>query len=169
MSSVFVIDRNRQPQTRVHPAQARGLLKQGQAAVYRRYPWITCYERVKRIVRKVPPTTRVSGASANSNNSHAGCTNWALPSPRYQNQRPRWRPKALLNLRATAVSEQARPDDQHLCHWGFVAGGRGAGRGRGVCRGVGARVWTLRALSGRPRVRRDAGPRAALRKRLPSA
>lgn len=39
MSSVFVIDHTKQPQTPVHPAHARRLLKQGQAAVYRRYPF----------------------------------------------------------------------------------------------------------------------------------
>ncbi|WP_197047581.1 RRXRR domain-containing protein, partial [Planktothrix serta] len=36
---VFVIDTNKQPQNPIHPAQARLLLNQGQAAVYRRYPF----------------------------------------------------------------------------------------------------------------------------------
>ena len=36
---VFVIDTNLQPLNAVHPGQARRLLKQGQAAVYRSYPF----------------------------------------------------------------------------------------------------------------------------------
>ena len=39
MSHVFVVDANRQPLNPVHPGQARLLLKQGKAAVYRRYPF----------------------------------------------------------------------------------------------------------------------------------
>lgn len=39
MSSVFVVDANRQPLNPVHPGHARLLLTQGKAAVYRRYPF----------------------------------------------------------------------------------------------------------------------------------
>jgi 5-methylcytosine-specific restriction endonuclease McrA len=39
MSHVFVVDVNRKPLNPVHPGQARLLLKQGKAAVYRRYPF----------------------------------------------------------------------------------------------------------------------------------
>jgi len=39
MLQVFVLDTNKQPLDPVHPGRARLLLKQGQAAVYRRYPF----------------------------------------------------------------------------------------------------------------------------------
>lgn len=39
MSSVFVVDTNRQPQSPVHPGRARLLLKEGKAAVLRRFPF----------------------------------------------------------------------------------------------------------------------------------
>lgn len=39
MSQVFVLDTNQQALTPVHPGRARLLLKQGKAAVYRRYPF----------------------------------------------------------------------------------------------------------------------------------
>src|SRR5438477_1538080 len=39
MSKVFVLDTNKQPLNPVHPGRARLLLKQGKAAVYRRYPF----------------------------------------------------------------------------------------------------------------------------------
>ncbi|HZU01913.1 MAG TPA: RNA-guided endonuclease IscB [Ktedonobacteraceae bacterium] len=39
MSSVFVVDTNKQPLDPVHPARARLLLDQGQAAVFKRYPF----------------------------------------------------------------------------------------------------------------------------------
>ena len=40
MSSVFVVDTNKQPLGPVHPARARKLLSHGKAAVYRRYPFV---------------------------------------------------------------------------------------------------------------------------------
>jgi RRXRR protein len=39
MSKVFVLDSNKQPLNPLHPGRARLLLKQGKAAVYRRYPF----------------------------------------------------------------------------------------------------------------------------------
>src|SRR5215469_15831247 len=39
MSKVFVLDTNKQPLNPVHPGRARLLLKRGEAAVYRRYPF----------------------------------------------------------------------------------------------------------------------------------
>lgn len=39
MSKVFVVDTNKQPLNPVHPGRARLLLKQGKAAVFRRYPF----------------------------------------------------------------------------------------------------------------------------------
>jgi 5-methylcytosine-specific restriction endonuclease McrA len=39
MSNVFVVDTNKKPLNPVHPGRARLLLKQGKAAVFRRYPF----------------------------------------------------------------------------------------------------------------------------------
>jgi RRXRR protein len=35
----FVLDTNKQPLTPIHPAYARKLLKEGQAAIFRRFPF----------------------------------------------------------------------------------------------------------------------------------
>jgi hypothetical protein len=40
MSTVFVLDTNKQPLNPVHPGRARLLLTQGKAAVFKRYPFI---------------------------------------------------------------------------------------------------------------------------------
>ena len=53
MSHVFVLDTDKQPLTPVHPGGARSLLKEGKAAVYRRYPF-TIILRAK--VEKPAPT-----------------------------------------------------------------------------------------------------------------
>lgn len=45
MSKVFVLDTNKQPLNPVHPGLARLLLKQGKAAVYRRYPFSIILKR----------------------------------------------------------------------------------------------------------------------------
>lgn len=39
MSKVFVLDTNHQPLNPVHPGEARLLLKQGKAAIWRRFPF----------------------------------------------------------------------------------------------------------------------------------
>ncbi|EFH88505.1 RNA-guided endonuclease IscB [Ktedonobacter racemifer] len=46
MSNAFVIDSDYKPLNPVHPAQARRLLTQGKAAVYRRYPFTIVLKRV---------------------------------------------------------------------------------------------------------------------------
>jgi 5-methylcytosine-specific restriction endonuclease McrA len=46
MSNVFVIDTDYNPLDPVHPGYARRLLKQGKAAVYRRYPFTIVLKRV---------------------------------------------------------------------------------------------------------------------------
>ena len=45
MSQVFVLDTNKQPLDPVYPGRARLLLKQGKAAVYRRYPFTLILKR----------------------------------------------------------------------------------------------------------------------------
>ncbi|MGZ3629593.1 MAG: RRXRR domain-containing protein, partial [Ktedonobacteraceae bacterium] len=39
MSNVFVLDTKKRPLNSVHPGRARMLLKSGEAAVFRRYPF----------------------------------------------------------------------------------------------------------------------------------
>ncbi|VXD22897.1 hypothetical protein PL8927_760163 [Planktothrix serta PCC 8927] len=61
---VFVIDPNKQPQNPVHPAQARLLLNQGQAAVYRRYPFTIILKEskpapeIQQITLKIDPGSK---------------------------------------------------------------------------------------------------------------
>jgi 5-methylcytosine-specific restriction endonuclease McrA len=45
MSSVLVIDQDKRPLDPVHPGRARKLLSKGQAAVYRRYPFVLILKR----------------------------------------------------------------------------------------------------------------------------
>ncbi len=45
MSQVFVLDTTKQPLNPVHPGRARLLLKQGKAAVYRRFPFTIMLKR----------------------------------------------------------------------------------------------------------------------------
>ena len=45
MSYVLVIDQDKRPLDPVHPGRARTLLAQGQAAVYRRYPFVLILKR----------------------------------------------------------------------------------------------------------------------------
>src|SRR5436309_9460995 len=46
MSKVFVLDTNKQPLNPVHPGRPRLLLKEGKAAVYRRFPFTLILKRV---------------------------------------------------------------------------------------------------------------------------
>jgi 5-methylcytosine-specific restriction endonuclease McrA len=57
MSQVFVLDTNRQALNPVHPGRARLLLKQGKAAVYRRYPFSIILKRA--VEQPVLPPLRV--------------------------------------------------------------------------------------------------------------
>src|SRR5437899_719625 len=45
MSNIFVLDTNKSPLNPVHPGRARLLLKQGKAAVFRRYPFTIILKR----------------------------------------------------------------------------------------------------------------------------
>jgi 5-methylcytosine-specific restriction endonuclease McrA len=64
---VFVIDTNKQPQSPIHPAQARLLLNKGQAAVYRRYPFTIILKESKltpeteQITLKIDPGSKTTG------------------------------------------------------------------------------------------------------------
>jgi 5-methylcytosine-specific restriction endonuclease McrA len=67
MSKVFVLDANQQPLTPVHPGRARLLLKEGKAAVWRRYPFTIILKRVVascpsvRLRIKIDPGARITG------------------------------------------------------------------------------------------------------------
>lgn len=63
---VFVLDTTKKPLSPVHPGQARRLLKEGKAAVFRRYPFtIILKEEVtetpKNIVLKIDPGSKFTG------------------------------------------------------------------------------------------------------------
>ena len=68
MNSVFILDTNQEPQPPVHPAVARRLLSNGQAAVWRRYPFtLILKEAVRRseppgqLRVKIDPGSRTTG------------------------------------------------------------------------------------------------------------
>jgi 5-methylcytosine-specific restriction endonuclease McrA len=63
---VFIIDTNKKPCNPVHPGTARHLLKSGQAAVFRRYPFTLILktestEPVKEIQLKIDPGSKTTG------------------------------------------------------------------------------------------------------------
>ncbi len=67
MSHVFVVDTRRQPLDPVHPGQARLLLAQGKAAVYRRYPFtlilkeVVASPQVQGLRLKIDPGSKATG------------------------------------------------------------------------------------------------------------
>ncbi|GHO84847.1 hypothetical protein KSZ_28530 [Dictyobacter formicarum] len=67
MSKVFIVDTNRKPLNPVHPGYARLLLKQGKAAVYRRYPFTLILKReveqphVQPLRIKLDPGSKTTG------------------------------------------------------------------------------------------------------------
>ena len=67
MSKVFVVDTNKQPLNLVHPGRARLLLSSGQAAVYRRYPFVIILKRavetpeVHPLRLKIDPGSKTTG------------------------------------------------------------------------------------------------------------
>ncbi|NEQ78281.1 MAG: HNH endonuclease [Okeania sp. SIO2C9] len=70
---VFVLDTTKKPLNPVHPAQARRLLKQGKAAVFRRYPFtIILFEEItetpKNITLKLDPGSQTTGIALVQNN-----------------------------------------------------------------------------------------------------
>jgi 5-methylcytosine-specific restriction endonuclease McrA len=59
MSHVFVVDSNKQPLAPVHPGQARLLLQQGRAAVWRRYPFTLIVKKCAVPAQEGPPSLRL--------------------------------------------------------------------------------------------------------------
>lgn len=64
---VFLIDAQKTPMNPIHPAQARKLLEQGKAAVFRRYPFTLILKRtidnpvVHALTLKIGPGSKVTG------------------------------------------------------------------------------------------------------------
>ena len=63
---VFVLDTTKSPLNPVHPGQARWLLRQGKAAVFRRYPFTIILknevaETPKNITLKIDPGSKFTG------------------------------------------------------------------------------------------------------------
>ncbi|MBD2485157.1 RNA-guided endonuclease IscB [Planktothrix sp. FACHB-1365] len=114
---VFVIDTNKQPQNPVHPAQARLLLNQGQAAVYRRYPFTIILKEskpeseIEQITLKIDPGSKTTGITLVQGNkviwgaelTHRGQTiKMSLESRRLlrrsrRNRKTRYRQARFLN------------------------------------------------------------------------
>src|SRR5581483_6189708 len=81
MSNVFLLDTNKQALTPVHPGQARRLLTQGQAAVYRRFPFTLILKRaiaeptLSPLRLKLDPGARTTGMALV--NDQSGAVVWA--------------------------------------------------------------------------------------------
>jgi 5-methylcytosine-specific restriction endonuclease McrA len=108
MSQVFVLDTNKQPLNPVHPGCARLLLKQGRAAVYRRYPFTLILKRtveqpVLRPLRvKIDPGSQTTGLALV--NDASGQVVWAAELGHRGEQIKR----ALDKRRATRRSRRQR-------------------------------------------------------------
>jgi len=81
MSQVFVLDANEQALNPIHPGRARLLLKQGKAAVHRRYPFTIILKRVVEqptlhpLRVKIDPGSHTTGIALV--NEHTGEVVWA--------------------------------------------------------------------------------------------
>ncbi len=81
MSKVFVLDANKQPLNPVHPGRARLLLKAGEAAVWRRYPFtiilkeVVASPKLMHVRLKIDPGARTTGLALV--NDAAGEVVWA--------------------------------------------------------------------------------------------
>ena len=75
MQKVFVLDTNRQPLSPCHAARARQLLRQGKAAVYRRYPFTIILKREvpepdpQPLRLKIDPGSKITGLAIVNDNT----------------------------------------------------------------------------------------------------
>lgn len=75
MSKVFVLDTKKRPLNPCHPAKARMLLKEGKAALFRRYPFTIILKREvtepkpKQLRLKIDPGSKVTGVAIVDDNS----------------------------------------------------------------------------------------------------
>ncbi len=76
MSAVFVLDAERRPLAPVHPGRARLLLKAGQAAVFKRYPFTIILKRSvawpapQRFRLKIDPGSKTTGLALVDEQTH---------------------------------------------------------------------------------------------------
>ena len=80
MSKVFVLDTNKRPLNPVHPRQARRLLNQGEAAIFRRYPFTIILKKevnnsVNLLRVKIDPGAKTTGLAVV--NEQTGEVVWA--------------------------------------------------------------------------------------------
>jgi RRXRR protein len=126
----FVIDTNKRPLNPIHPAQARKLLKDGQAAIFRRFPFTIILksessESIQPLEIKIDPGSKVTGLALLSGSkliwaaelTHRGATIKAALLSRSQlrrnrrNRKTRYRPARFLNR--TRQSGWLAPSLQH--------------------------------------------------------
>ncbi len=87
MSYVLVIDQDKRPLDPVHPGRARQLLSQGQAAVYRRYPFVLILNRrmpqahMQPLRLKIDPGSKTTGLAVV--NDASGQVVWAAEVRRF--------------------------------------------------------------------------------------
>ena len=82
MQRVLVVDKNKQPLMPTTPARARQLLKQGRAAVFRRYPFtIILQDReggdTQPVAFKVAPGSRITGIALVADSKRGQRVIWA--------------------------------------------------------------------------------------------
>jgi 5-methylcytosine-specific restriction endonuclease McrA len=82
MQRVFVIDKNKQPLMPCHPARARQMLREGKAAVFRRYPFtIILKERAggdtQPVQVKIDPGSKTTGIAIVGDFKHGKRVIWA--------------------------------------------------------------------------------------------
>jgi 5-methylcytosine-specific restriction endonuclease McrA len=112
----FVLDTNKRPLNPIHPAQARKLLKDGQAAIFRRFPFTIILksessESIQPLEIKIDPGSKVTGLALLSGSkliwaaelTHRGATIQAALLSRRQlrrgrrSRKTRYRPARFLN------------------------------------------------------------------------
>lgn len=82
MQRTFVLDKNKQPLMPCHPARARKLLKSGQAAVYRQYPFTIILKnrdsgKIQPLEAKFDPGSKTTGIALNLYGKKGIKTLWA--------------------------------------------------------------------------------------------
>ncbi|MEF1335352.1 RNA-guided endonuclease IscB [Vibrio rotiferianus] len=121
MQRTFVLDSNKQPLMPCHPARARKLLKSGQAAVYRQYPFtIILTQREdgdkQPLETKLDPGSKTTGIALNLHGKNGIKTVWAanLSHRGHQISEALTRRRAIRSLRRNRKTRyrQARFDNR---------------------------------------------------------
>jgi 5-methylcytosine-specific restriction endonuclease McrA len=126
----FVLDTNKRPLNPIHPAHARKLLKEGQATIFRHFPFTIILksesnESIQPLEIKIDPGSKVTGLALLSGNklvwaaelTHRGATIRSALLSRHQlrrgrrNRKTRYRPARFLNR--TRPKRWLAPSLQH--------------------------------------------------------